>query len=327
MEIGPVLYRNTWWFAGALLVGLASCAGPDASESGSDSSLEPTSAGASASPDAAPGADPSYVQSLRDWQLERENGLKADDSWLTVAGLYWLREGTNTVGTDGSSDFVLPEGSAPGRVGAFEFKDRKTTFAAADGVTIKQGDEVVTSTTLEMGEKYALQVDELKMWLHYSGERLAIRIRDLESPLRRDFAGLEWFPINPVFRVHAKFTPHAEPKKVDMLNILGDIETFESPGYVDFELNGESVRMEPLNVREGALWFVFRDATSGKEVYPAARFLRTEAPDNGEVVIDFNRSYNPPCAYNPFTTCPMPTEENRLGMRIEAGEKKYKKHS
>ena len=249
--------------------------------------------------------------------------MKKDSSWLTVAGLYWLREGENTVGADASNDFVLPEGSAPGSVGVFDFEDGKATFRAADGVTVTQNGEPVKTVELEMGEKHAVAINDLKMWLHYSGPRLAIRLRDLNASLRKEFTGLKWFDVDARYKVTAKFTPYAEPKRVDLLNVLGDIESFESPGYVDFQIMGTSVRMEPMSTRGGALWFVFRDGTSGKGSYPAARFLRTEQPENGEVVIDFNRSYNPPCAYNPHTTCPVPTKQNRLKVRVEAGEKNY----
>ena len=274
--------------------------------------------------------DPGYVDSVKSWQAEREENLQKDRSWLTVAGLYWLREGENWVGTATSNDFVLPEGSAPATVGVFKFYDRKATFHAEDGVTITRDGKPIQPkqiVELEMGEKHAIAINDLKMWLHYSGERLAIRLRDLNASYRKEFAGLDWFPVYPKFRVEAKFTPHTEEKKVEMLNILGDIEVFEAAGYVDFELQAQKVHMEPMKAREGALWLIFRDGTSGKGSYQAARFLRTEPPENGKVVIDFNRAYNPPCAYNPHTTCPMPTKENRLEIRIEAGEKNYKKHS
>lgn len=276
------------------------------------------------------GEDPGYVDSVKSWQAEREENLQKDRSWLTVAGLYWLREGENWVGTATSNDFVLPEGSAPATVGVFKFHDRNATFHAEDGVTITRDGKPIQPkqiVELEMGEKHAIAINDLKMWLHYSGERLAIRLRDLNASYRKEFAGLDWFPVDPKFRVEATFTPHTEEKKVEMLNILGDIEVFEAAGYVDFELQGQNVRMEPMKAREGTLWLIFRDGTSGKGSYQAARFLRTEPPENGKVVIDFNRAYNPPCAYNPHTTCPMPTKENRLEIRIEAGEKNYKKHS
>ena len=188
--------------------------------------------------------DPGYVDQVKIWQAEREENLKKDRSWLTVAGLFWLREGENTVGAAVSNDFVLPEGSAPTAVGVFKFHDRKATFHAEDGVTVTRDGKPIETVELEMGEKHAIAINDLKMWLHYSGERLAIRLRDLNASYRKEFAGLDWFPVDPSFRVQAKFTPHAEEKKVEMLNILGDIEIFEAAGYVDFELQGQKVRME-----------------------------------------------------------------------------------
>lgn len=203
--------------------------------------------------------DPGYVDSVKSWQAEREENLQKDRSWLTVAGLYWLREGENWVGTATSNDFVLPEGSAPATVGVFKFYDRKATFHAEDGVTITRDGKPIQPkqiVELEMGEKHAIAINDLKMWLHYSGERLAIRLRDLNASYRKEFAGLDWFPVDPKFRVEAKFTPHTEEKKVEMLNILGDIEVFEAAGYVDFELQAQKVHMEPMKSREGALWLI-----------------------------------------------------------------------
>jgi uncharacterized protein (DUF1684 family) len=270
--------------------------------------------------------DPSYVKEIEVWRQERETGLKKDGSWLTVAGLFWLREGESTVGAAPENDFVLPEG-APPFVGAFGYHDGKVTFRAHEGVRVLQKEKPVTEVSLEQGEKNALSFGRLSMWVHASGPRLAIRLRDLDSPIRKEFTGLEWFPVAPAYRVTGKFTPHPKPKPVEILNMLGDIERYESPGVVDFELMGEAIRMEPVwNTERDRLWFIFKDATSGRETYPSARFLYADAPKDGKVVVDFNKAYNPPCAFNPYTTCPMPTKENRLKVRIEAGEK-YKKHS
>jgi uncharacterized protein len=273
------------------------------------------------------GEDASYQKEIESWRLERETNLKKDGSWLTVAGLFWLREGESTVGADAENDFVLPEGSAPPFVGVFGFDDGKVTFRANEGVNVLQKGKPVTDVSLDPGEKHALSLGKLSMWVHASGPRLAIRLRDLDSPIRKEFTGLDWFPVEPAYRVTAKFTAHPKPKEVEILNMLGDIERYESPGVVDFELKGETIRMEPVwNTERDRLWFIFKDATSGKETYPSARFLYADAPKDGSVVVDFNRAYNPPCAFNPYTTCPMPTKENRLKVRIEAGEK-YKKHS
>ena len=275
------------------------------------------------------GEDDSYRREIEAWRVERETNLKKDGSWLTVAGLYWLRPGESTVGADPENDFVLPEGSAPPFVGAFLYEDGKVTFRARDEVTVTQkgkDEKPVVTVSLEPGEKNAIVLGKLSMWVHASGPRLAIRLRDLDSPIRKEFTGLEWFPVDPTFRVTAKFTPYPKPKDVEILNMLGDIERYQSPGVVDFELKGHTLRMEPVLNSEGGLWFIFKDGTSGGETYPAARFLHTDPPREGTAIVDFNKAYNPPCAFNPYTTCPMPSKENRLKVRVEAGER-YKKHS
>jgi hypothetical protein len=279
-----------------------------------------------------PFEDSSYVREIENWRVERETNLKKDGSWLTVAGLYWLRQGENWVGAGLENDFVLPAGTAPEVVGAFVLDGATTQFRAQPGVSVTQHGKPVSVATFEggtgeQGEKNAVSIGRLSMWVHNSGERLAVRLRDLDSPIRKEFTTLDWFPIDPAYRVRAKFVAHQEPKAVEILNMLGDIERYKSPGHVEFTLQGQAIRMEPVLNSSGGLWLIFRDGTSGKETYPAARFLHTEAPKNGEVTIDFNKAYNPPCAFNPYTTCPMPPKENRLRIRVEAGERNYKKHS
>ncbi len=271
--------------------------------------------------------DDPYRKEIQAWRVEREANLQKDGSWLTVAGLYWLRGGESTVGADSENDFVLPE-TAPAFVGTFTYEDGKVTFRAREGVAVihKKDEKPVSLVTLEPGEKNALVFGKLSMWVHASGPRLAIRLRDLESPIRKEFTGLSWYEIDPAYRVTAKFTAHPKPKDVEILNMLGDIERYQSPGLVEFELLGQAFRMEPvLSSDRRQIWFIFKDGTSGKETYPAARFLYADLPKDGSVVVDFNKAYNPPCAFNPYTTCPMPPKENRLKVRIEAGEKNYKK--
>jgi uncharacterized protein len=272
-----------------------------------------------------PAEDASYVKEIETWRAEREANLKKDDSWLTVAGLYWLRDGENSIGTDTDNDFVLPEGSAPPVVGVFDFRNGKTTFRSRSGVVVTQHGKAVESAALEPGEKEAVSIGRLSMWVHNSGERLAIRLRDLDSSIRKEFTGLVWFPVDPAFRVTAKFDAYPKPKEVEILNMLGDIERYQSPGTVEFQIGAETVKMEPVLNSNGGLWLIFRDGTSGRDSYPAARFLQTDPPRDGRVVLDFNKAYNPPCAFNPHTTCPMPAKENRLKVPIPAGEKDYHK--
>ena len=147
-------------------------------------------------------------------------------------------------------------------------------------------------------------------------------MRDRESAIRRGFSGLRWFPVAEDFRVRGRYIPHPEPRTVELPNILGDVETFRTSGSVAFSVGGAEHRMTAFDAG-GRLWFIFRDLTSGSETYPAARFLYADAPEDGWTTVDFNRAYNPPCAFNPYTTCPLPPLENRLPVRIEAGEMDY----
>jgi uncharacterized protein (DUF1684 family) len=149
-------------------------------------------------------------------------------------------------------------------------------------------------------------------------------MRDPNSKLRKEFTGLKWFPVDESYRVSARFESYSEPRKVESLNVFGDVIEFMSPGELVFEINGQEHRLQPTSMRNDAFHLIIRDKTSGKETYGAARFLSTEPMKNGRVELDFNKAYNPPCAYNPYTTCPLPPKGNSLPVRIEAGEKAYK---
>jgi uncharacterized protein len=277
------------------------------------------------------GGESTHRKQIETWRQEREARLKDDEGWLTVAGLYWLNEGENSVGTGPTNDIILPAGSAPAQVGGFAVQDGKTTFKAAKGVTVMQHGKSIRTATLVPGPGTgatpddAFTVGRLTLWLHKSGERFAIRLRDKTSQLRKNFTGCRWFPVDPTYRVTARFVPYAEPKPVIMTNILGDREHYTSPGIVEFTLHGQELHLEPVSSGPDRLFFVFRDGTSDTETYGAARFLTTDGPQNGQVLWDFNKAVNPPCAYNPFTTCPLPSKDNRLTVRIEAGELDYHK--
>jgi uncharacterized protein (DUF1684 family) len=266
-----------------------------------------------------------YVKEIETWRSERKANLEADDGWLTVAGLFWLTEGEHTFGSGPDNDMVLPKG-APARVGTFKHVDGKIAVDIEPGVRVTLNGEAVQTAVLERGPRHTLSVGDLRLWVHGSGQRRAIRLRDPNSQLRKDFTGLEWYPVDESFRVNARLVPYDEPKKVESVNVFGDAITFMSPGELVFEVHGQEVRLQPSSGRDGRLHLIFRDKTSGRETYGAGRFLNTEAPIDGNVVIDFNRAYNPPCAYNPYTTCPTPPKQNHMPVAIEAGEKAYKKH-
>ena len=257
------------------------------------------------------------------WRAEREARLTAADGWLTVAGLFFLTEGDNTFGSSPLNDIVLRAG--PDSAGVFTLRRGEITVRAATGGTLNIDGRDTTAARLwpyEAGRRPTIALGPLSLFAHYSGERLAIRMRDRDSRMRRDFTGLRWFPVTEGFRLRGRYIPHAEPRTVKLPNILGDVEMFRTSGSVAFSVGGADLRMTAFDTG-GRLWFIFRDLTSGSETYPAARFLYADAPEDGWTTIDFNRAYNPPCAFNPYTTCPLPPLENRLPVRIEAGEMDY----
>lgn len=272
--------------------------------------------------------DDSYRATVEKWRQEREASLKTDDGWLTVVGLFFLHEGDSRFGIDPLNDIVLPPGSAPGEVGVFEFRGGKTTVRVTTEVEVKlNGKPVKTAELRSDGAPegpHRLVVGDLTLWVHESGTRRAIRVRDKNSKLRREFTGCRWFPVDEGYRVEGQLVPYDTPRKVEVSNILGDIEQYTSPGEVVFTMKDQELRMQALVSGRNRLRFIFRDLTSGKETYPAARFLYADAPGpDGKVIIDFNKALNPPCAFNPFTTCPLPPLQNRLRVRVEAGELDY----
>jgi uncharacterized protein (DUF1684 family) len=266
------------------------------------------------------------LASLAKFRAEREVTLKGDTGWLTVAGLHFLNPGENRVGSDPSNDIVLDFPSVPRHIGVITVNGTAVRIRAAEGQSVLIND--VRKTDSELHGAFddrptdTLMFGRVTFFVHYSGPRLALRVRDQESGLRRNFRGLRWYDPDPSYRTVATFQPYAEKKVVQIPNILGDLEPFNAIGTVTFELAGARHTMEAWG-NPKRLWFVFRDLTSGRETYPSARFLYTPPVENGKVVVDFNFAQNPPCAYNPYTTCPLPPPQNRLGIAIEAGEKKY----
>jgi uncharacterized protein (DUF1684 family) len=250
-----------------------------------------------------------YQTEIAQWRRAREAELRQDGSWLTVAGLFWLRDGSNRFGKDASNDIVLPDG--PAHSGAFELRNGRVTVTM-DGHT----------RPLAADSAETVHVGRLSLAAIHRGPKFGIRMRDPAGQARRDFHGLDYFPPSEEFRVTARFV--AEPRKIPIANVLGQTEPMASPGYVVFRLHGRELRLYPVfEAPATSLFFIFRDQTSGKETYGAGRFLDTDLPRGDQVVLDFNKAYNPPCAFTPYATCPLPPQENRLPVGVEAGEKKY----
>jgi uncharacterized protein (DUF1684 family) len=269
-----------------------------------------------------------YRQSIEKWRSNYQAELTSDTGWLTVCGLFWLHEGENRFGSDALNDIVLPA-SAPPNAGTFDFHAGKTIVHIHPGVTATIKGNPVTSAELQPDSKDdRLVLGDLVLYVHTSGNRFAIRLKDKSSALRKNFSGLHWFPIDESYSVTARFVPYDSPKQFDFQNVLGEAIKLTIVGYVSFSLQGQETRLEAEANPDGTLFIVSRDLTSDKETYPASRFLDTDLPKDGPdgktVKLDFNKAYNPPCAYNPYTTCPIPLPQNRLRLEIRGGEKLYK---
>jgi uncharacterized protein len=269
--------------------------------------------------------DAHYRQSVEKWRHDYQAKLTSDTGWLTVAGLFWMHEGENSFGSDPKNNIVLPAG-APAFAGVFSFHDGKTSVRLNPGVAAAMNGKPVQTADLRPDSREdRVALGDLTLFVHASGGRFAIRMKDKNSQLRKNFTGLNWFPVDPAYHVTAKFVSYPAPKELDSQNVLGDAIKRKVIGYVSFSLKGQTIRLDAEeNDSVPGLFIVFRDLTSGKLTYPASRFLDTDVPKGGAVELDFNQAYNPPCAYNSFTTCPLPLPENRLQIEIPAGEKLYK---
>ena len=268
-----------------------------------------------------------YVGEIEHWRAQREERLKADNGWLTVSGLFWLKDGATTFGSAAGNDIVLPA-SAPARAGVIQFSGGKASVRVEPGVRILSGDEPVTAMDLRAdtapGGPDVLVLGALSLQVIERGGRYGIRLKDNDSPQRKAFAGTQWYPVSAAYRVTARFVPNAKPKTIAIANVLGQEEQQASPGYAVFTINGQEARLDPNLDEPDAkeLFFIFKDPTSGRDTYPAGRYLYTDLPKDGTVTLDFNKAVSPPCAFTAYATCPLPPPQNRLAVRIEAGEKK-----
>jgi Zn-dependent M28 family amino/carboxypeptidase/uncharacterized protein (DUF1684 family) len=265
-----------------------------------------------------------HHQKVETWRAKHEADYMRE--YVPLSGLFFLEKGWNAAGSAPSNRIVLSE-RVPASVGRFAYDGERVTFEPKAGAGVLLNGSPVTSGAQlrsDGSDPYdRLSVGGVTFWVHESGGRRAIRVSDPNGAPAREFAGFRWFPIDERFRVTARFIKDPVPRPITMVNLSGDDQEYVSEGIVEFELNGETVRMRPMTTRPDRLYFVFRDATSGHETYEAARFLYADLAADGTAVLDFNEAYNPPCAFNPFTTCPLPLPENRLKVRIPAGELAY----
>jgi uncharacterized protein (DUF1684 family) len=273
--------------------------------------------GRSTAPDAA------YREAFEKWKAELAEDLK--ENWLPLAGLLWLKPGSNTFGSNSANRIVLSEDGVPERAGSFELDGQKVTVKILPGVNAVIAGK--NTTTAEMQPDSAehptiLELGSLRMHVIQRGQRVGIRVKDLNSLAVRNYHGAVFFPVDLNYRVTATWVPSTEKKTVDVPNILGDVTPTPVAGEVRFKINGQELSLTDLGGDPSkGLFFVFNDLTSRSETYPGGRFLDTDPVSNGTVVLDFNRAHSPPCAVTPYATCPLAPRENRLPVAVLAGEK------
>ncbi|MCH7773191.1 MAG: DUF1684 domain-containing protein [Bacteroidetes bacterium] len=272
-----------------------------------------------------PKGTPEYIAEIEQWHQKRIERLKKDTGWLNLVGLYWLKEGENTFGSSEKNDIKFPDNS-PQKIGTIILKDSLLTFKSADGVDVLNNDVKVTVLELKddlTGMRTTLASGSLRWYIIKRGERYGIRLRDVESPILKEFKDIDIYPINEDWRIEATFIPYDPPKPILIPNILGTTEEDNSPGALSFTKDGRNYKLDAIESRNG-FFIIFADETSGKETYGAGRFLYTDRPDsNNKVILDFNISYNPPCVFTKYATCPLPPKQNYLHLKITAGEKMW----
>ena len=262
------------------------------------------------------------------WFAARLEALQREDGWLTLTGLHWIPEGTSTFGPGDDNDLVVAMPSASARLGTLERRGAQVVLTAlpGSGLTIdgEPVDELALVSDLDPDvEPTLVRSGTASFFLIARGERLALRVRDSQSPTRLGFAGLDRYPVDLDWRFDARFEQAPTGTTIPVPNITGDVFDEPSPGSVVFERDGVQFRLRAIE-GDRRLFLVFGDATNGDETYGSGRFLYADPPDaKGRVVVDFNRAYNPPCVFTEWATCPLPPAGNRLPFPVRAGELAY----
>ncbi len=268
-------------------------------------------------------ADKTFLQEHSRWEEQRIARLKSESGWLNLAGLYWLDEGENSFGSDSSNRIVFPP-KAPAFTGKYILHHDSIRFIPAEGAEVLYRDSPAASMDVKTdlsGNPTVLERGSLAWFIIKRGERYAIRLRDLESPALKEFRGIESFRVDRKWNIPAAFRAFSDSVEMLIPSVTGGIQHYYCPGILRFHAAGKELELHP--VKEGnRLFIIFADETSGHETYGGGRFLYADLPaGDSTVMLDFNRAYNPPCAFTPYATCPLPPRENILPVRVEAGEK------
>lgn len=263
-----------------------------------------------------------YEKSVLIWREEVDNNLRRENGWLALAGLFWLRKGTNLIGSVPDSDILLPK-RAPARLGTFEFDGNNVILNVEANIPVEVNGVESKTALLDADQEDVpsfITFDDMRMVALRRSKGVGIRVWDNTRNERRLFPPREWYPINEALRVPATYTRYETPQIVKMPDILGAILDEQMQGFVSFELNGRKHELMVEELPDRRLFIQFMDETNGKPTYPSGRYHYTDAHEDGNVFVDFNKSYSPPCAFTDYATCTFPPQENHLRLKIEAGE-------
>lgn len=267
-----------------------------------------------------------HQQEVAAWRSGRVDRLTADDGWLSLIGLHWLPEGvTQTLGNGEGNDIDLKAG--PPRLGTLSWAEGKARFQVDASAAVQVDGQPATVVDLSAADgapPVVVRFGSANFQLIERGGKHALRVKDNQAATRTGFTGISYFDIDPTWRIDARFEAYDEPRSIEVATVVGTLELYPNPGRIVFERDGKTHTIEAL-VEEGQsqYFLVIADRSSGKETYGMARYLYAGPVVDGHIVVDFNRAYNPPCAFTAFATCPMPPEGNRLDLYVAAGEKTY----
>lgn len=268
-----------------------------------------------------------YQQEMDQWHQKRIDELKSETGWLNLAGLFWLKEGINTFGSDKANDLIFPEGKIAPKAGFFLVKGGVVQMNVMPDVKVIRDSAMVEEETIfhpDSVKNATLNHGSLQWFVIKRDDQVGIRLRDLQSKGVEEFSGIEWYEVDPAWRVEATLQVSPTPKKISITNVLGQTTDQVSPGTLVFELDGKTYNLDALESGNDELFIIFGDPTNENETYPSGRYLYVKIPDaNGKVIVDFNQSINPPCAFTPFATCPLPPPQNVVPIAIRSGEKNY----
>lgn len=267
-----------------------------------------------------------YEASITQWHRERIKELKGEEGWLALAGLFWLEPGENTFGSGPANKIVFPEGKIAAQAGTFILADNQVKVKVEEGAHVQLGGNPVQEAVVYTSDTTVaprMKHGSLAWFVIKRGNKYGVRLLDMESDVRTNFKGIDRYPVNINWKLEATLEPNTTGRKIAITNVLGQTSDEETPGALVFTVGGQEYKLDAL--KEGdQLFLIFADKTNGHETYGAGRYLYTDLPDaNGKVILDFNKAYNPPCAFVTYATCPLPPKQNFLPIPVPAGEKAF----